>query len=526
MPQLSLRRLFGIGRATGSSGRTPGGRLPVTSVEIESMLAELDRSQAIIHFEPDGTIITANRNFLAAMGYELSEIKGRHHSMFADPDYAKSEAYREFWENLRRGEPPTGVFKRLRKGGEPIWIQATYSPVIDGRGRVVKVIKHAIDVTAQTLQNADYRGQIEAIDKAQAIVSFGLDGTVLDANDNFLATVGYNLDEIEGRHHRIFLEANNAEGRHGPTEDDRDFWAALARGEYQASEYKRIGKGGKELWLQASYNPILDPDGRPFKVVTYATDVTQQVLARQEAERVGKLVDGNLDRIVTSVGTANAQATTAATLSSETSQMVQSMASAAEEFQASAAEIRQSMELSTAQVETAMSETANADTSTQQLVGAADAMNSIIEVIQDIAGQINLLALNATIESARAGEAGKGFAVVASEVKSLANEVARATEQVSSEIAGIQSVAGDVVQRLGEIKAAVESVNASVTEVASAIDEQATTTREMTANMHSAAGAVGDISSNLDSIAEAVQSANTLAQEGTDLYRSLQNRAA
>ncbi|WP_208539331.1 methyl-accepting chemotaxis protein [Algihabitans albus] len=517
MAHLSLGRILGAGRGRISAG----GRIKVTSVEIASMLAELDRSQAIIHFEPDGTIITANHNFLAAMGYDLAEIQGRHHSLFVDPLFAESDAYRQFWANLRSGEPPTGVFKRIAKGGRPIWIQATYSPVVDARGRVVKVIKHAIDVTAQTLQNADYSGQIAAINTSQAVVSFQLDGTILDANENFLNAVGYRLEEVIGQNHRLLLVPDDAQSR-----DYREFWEALARGEHRASEVKRIGKDGRELWLQASYNAILDPDGKPFKVVLYATDITQRVHARHEAERVGKLVDGNLDKILAAVGTANEQTTSAAAASNETAQVVQSAAAAAGQFQASATEISQSMTLSTEQVGTAMEETAKADTATQQLVGAADAMNSIVSVIQEIAGQINMLALNATIESARAGEAGKGFAVVASEVKLLATQVAKATEQVSTEIAGMQSIAGDVVQRLDSIKNAVTSVEKSVTGVAGAVEEQTETTREIAANMQSAAGAVGEVSTSLDSIAEAVQTADTLAQEGTDLYRSLQNTAA
>ncbi|WP_421707200.1 methyl-accepting chemotaxis protein [Algihabitans sp.] len=519
MANFSLGRLLGKGRAYRSGANA--GRLKVTALEVESMLAELDRSQAIIQFEPDGTIIAANRNFLAAMGYDLAEIQGRHHSIFVDPEFARSDAYRQFWADLRRGELPSGVFKRLTKSGRPIWIQATYSPVVDARGRVVKVIKHASDVTAQTLQNADYRGQIEAINLSQAVASFQLDGTILDANENFLNAFGYSLEEIAGRNHSLLVEPATAE-----SQDYRELWESLGRGEHWASEAKRIGKDGRELWLQASYNAIRDPDGRPFKVVIYAADITERVLARQEAERVGQLVDGNLDKILEAVATANKQTTSAAAASNETAKVVQSVAAAAGQFQTSATEISRSMTLSTTQVGTAMEETGKADTATQQLVGAADAMNSIVSVIQEIAGQINMLALNATIESARAGEAGKGFAVVASEVKVLATQVAKATEQVSSEISGMQGIADDVVKRLGGIKDAVVSVEKSVTGVASAVEEQTETTREIAENMQSAAGAVQETSASLDSIAEAVQTANTLAEEGTQLYRSLRSSAA
>ena len=263
-----------------------------------------------------------------------------------------------------------------------------------------------------------------------------------------------------------------------------------------------------------------------FKVVKFATDITQQVLARQESERVGKLVDENLEKILNAVASANEQSGVASNASTQTLQTVQSVAAATEEFQASATEIARSMETSRSDVSKAIEEAVNADHSTQQLTEQAQAMNSVVDVIQEIAGQINLLALNATIESARAGEAGKGFAVVASEVKSLANQVANATGQISSEITGMQTVCGDVVERLSGIKSAVESVESSVAAVAGAVEEQTSTTREIAESMQTAATAVGEVNSNLDAISGAVGDADTFAKEGTELFRSLRDTAA
>ena len=304
------------------------------------------------------------------------------------------------------------------------------------------------------------------------------------------------------------------------------FWDSLRHGKYQGGEFKRIGKGGSEVWIQATYNPISGPDGKPFKVVKYATDVTATVIARQESERIGKLVDENLGKIVAAVGDANMQSTAAASVSGQTASAVQSVAAAAEEFEASAREIARSMTSSRTDVGKVKLETEAADESTQKLTKAADEMNVIVEMIQNVAGQINLLALNATIESARAGEAGKGFAVVASEVKSLANQVAQATEKIATEISGMQSIASDVVSRLQGIKAAVDSVEASVTGVATAVEEQSATSQEITVNMQSASTAVYEINNNLDSIAKAVEEANVFAKEGTDMYRSLQKKSA
>jgi methyl-accepting chemotaxis protein len=476
----------------------------------------LNRVQAVIQFDLDGNILDANENFLQTVGYDLHEIRGRHHKMFVASDYAASQEYKDFWKNLSTGKFQAAQYKRYGKNGKEIWIQASYNPIFTPDGQPFKIVKYATDITEETLQSADYSGQLDAINKAQAVIEFNLDGTIRDANENFLQTVGYSLEEIKGNHHRMFVEDNYAN-----SSEYQYFWAKLARGEYEASEYKRIAKGGKEIWIQASYNPIFDPEGKPFKVVKYATDITEQVIAREEASHVSEMVNDNLDKILASIGDANSRTSSATDASSNTLQTVQSVASASEEFQASAQEIARSMEISRVEVEKAMHEANTADDATQKLSSAAGAMNNIVEVIQDIAGQINLLALNATIESARAGEAGKGFAVVASEVKSLANQVANATSQISNEISSMQNISGDVVTRLESIKGAVVSVETSVTSVASAVEEQVATSQEITSNMQTAAGAVDEINSNLGSISGAIDNANNFAKEGSELYRSV-----
>ena len=490
------------------------------TAEYKGQIDAVNKAQAVIQFNLDGTIIDANDNFLGAVGYDLDEIKGQHHSMFVDETYGSSNEYKEFWAKLNRGEYQAAEYKRFGKGGKEIWIQASYNPIFDPDGKPFKVVKYATDITEQILKNADYQGQIAAIHKAQAVIEFELDGTIQTANENFLQTVGYTLDEIEGKHHSIFVDPEFKN-----TSEYSDFWAKLGRGEYQAAEYKRFGKSGNEIWIQASYNPIFDPNGVPFKVVKYATDITTQVNNREEAKRVGGLVDANLTKILDSVTDANNQASTAASASTQTLQTVQTVAAAVEEFQASSQEIARNMELSRSEVMKATTEAEGADQSAKRLSEAADSMGNIIEIISDIASQINLLALNATIESARAGEAGRGFAVVASEVKSLASQVAGATDKISEEINGMQDISTDVVSRLDHIKSSVGSVEESVTSVSSAVEEQATASQEITANMQVATSAVSDIDTNLESISSAVSSANELAQEGTDMYRSLRSAA-
>ena len=238
----------------------------------------LNRVQAIIEFELDGTVITANENFLRMFGYDLDKIVGKHHRIFCDPGYAESTQYAEFWQKLSRGEYDAGEFKRLAKGGEEIWLRASYNPVFDKDGKPVKVVKFATNVTASKLQTAEYEGKVEAINRAQAMIELELDGTVISANENFLRIFGYGLEEIVGKHHRIFCDPGYAE-----SPQYTEFWHKLGRGEYDACEFKRIHKDGSEVWLQASYNPIFDMNGRPFKVVKFASDITQVVEARSLA---------------------------------------------------------------------------------------------------------------------------------------------------------------------------------------------------------------------------------------------------
>jgi methyl-accepting chemotaxis protein len=242
--------------------------------ELEAIVAAIGRSQAVIEFQLDGTIITANDNFLKVTGYSLDEIQGRHHGMFVDAAYRQSMDYENFWMRLNQGRFESGEYKRVGKGGREIWIQASYNPILDATGRPIKVVKFATDITQQKLANADYAGQIAAVSKSQAVIEFQMDGTIISANENFLKTMGYSLDEVRGCHHSMFTDEAY---RH--SHEYREFWAALNRGEYQADEFRRVGKGGKDIWIQASYNPILDLNGKAFKVVKYATDVTPQKMA-------------------------------------------------------------------------------------------------------------------------------------------------------------------------------------------------------------------------------------------------------
>jgi methyl-accepting chemotaxis protein len=269
-------------------------------MELRGQMEAINKAQAVIEFNLDGTVITANDNFLKVLGYSLDEIKGKHHSLFVEPSYRASAEYQQFWRNLNDGKFQAAEYKRIGKGGKEVWIQASYNPIFDADGKPFKVVKFAIDVTATKMQNADYQGQIAAINKAQAVIEFNLDGTVITANDNFLKTLGYSLDEIKGKHHSLFVEPS-----YRASAEYRQFWRDLNDGKFQAAEYKRIGKGGVEVWIQASYNPIFDLNGRPFKVVKFATDVTVTKMQNSDYQgqiaAIGKaqaVIEFNLDGTV------------------------------------------------------------------------------------------------------------------------------------------------------------------------------------------------------------------------------------
>lgn len=430
--------------------------LRLQNLEFAAQAAAIGRAQAVGEFRMDGTVLTANENFLNAFGYSLAEIQGKHHSMFVEPTVRDSVEYGEFWTRLHRGECQAAEYKRIGKGGKDIWILASYNPVLDQNGKSFKVVKLATDITEQKLHNVDLAGQVAAIDKSQAVIEFNMDGTVLTANDNFLRALGYSLREIEGRHHSMFVDPSERAG-----DAYREFWTGLNRGDYQAAEYKRMDKGGKDVWIQASYNPIIDLNGKPFKVVKYATDTTAQVIARMKSERVRS--------------------------------MMESVAAGAEELNASVSEISEAMVKSKETASLAVVRVDAADEKAQRLSMAAQSMGGIVEMIGDITGQINLLALNATIESARAGEAGRGFAVVASEVKKLASQVKDAADKISEEIAALNAISGDVVGALNVIKQAIQNVSEYVTSTAAAVEEQSTVTSEMSLSMQRAAAEAASI---------------------------------
>ena len=438
-----------------------------TSVEHEGKVRAIDRAQAVVEFDLHGKVLSANATFLNALGYRLEEVQGKHHSLFCEPSYAASKPYQDFWAKLRQGDYGSGEFMRITKDGRKVWLQATYNPILDADGQPYKIVKFAADVTSAKVTSADYRGKFDAIDRAQAVIEFDLQGMILTANANFLNTMGYRLEEVVGKHHSLFCESDYVKSA-----AYRDFWVKLGNGDYHIGRYQRVGKHGISIWIQANYNPVMDTEGNPYKVVKFATDITSQVELEDRIRAKTLAMTLAIESLIRAIQSVAAVTTEAAALAVGN----QEVACVGGE---------------------ALVSSINASTVLQE---SSTHITDILHVIGTVTSETNLLAFNAAIEAARAGEHGLGFSVVADEVRKLADKASVATRELNKLI-------GDTLKGIAEglivsqrASTAFENVASGIGRSAIAINQITAATADQLAAAHEVTRLIGELAAGQSSL--------------------------
>ncbi len=489
----------------------------------EKILSEVINSNyAVIYFKPDGTIIKANEVFLKTMGYSLEEIVGKHHSIFCEEKFAKTQEYKDGWDAVRAGETVTAEFQRVKKDGNLIFLRASYMPIIEN-GKVVEVVKLAQDITKNRLKNLFFIGQVKAINKSNAVIEFDMNGNILNANDNFLNTLGYKKDDIVGKHHSIFCEEN-----YKNSSEHKEFWKKLNRGEFDSGEYLRIAKNGNHVWIQASYNPILDMDGKAFRVVKYATDITTKKNTMFEVEKEVKEFSSSLNALLhTSKNMledakfSNKNSQNATNSSQNINSLIEDLSEKIEQMQKAIVDISSKTSKNEQIAQDATVQSKETATAMVKLNEESQKIGETVNIISQIAFQTNILSLNAAVEAATAGEAGKGFAVVAQEVRNLATRSNDAAKNITERIALIQNLVKNSLDSIHEIDDTISNISSISKEISHSMSEQKQNSSIVSQNAKDGLVGLNEVTKNMQDVVSSTQNTLTEAQKTQDSSNSL-----
>ena len=483
--------------------------------EEKAQLNAIDEHFAVISFSPDGIILEANQNFLNALGYTENEVLGKHHKMFCDSKLVNSKEYSDFWNELKKGTVQTSEFKRIKKDGHSIFIQASYTPIKDNSGKVYKIIKFAQDVTAKKLEDLYFKGQIQAIGKSQAIIEFDMNGIILNANENFLKAIDYSLDEIKGKHHSMFCEES-----YKNSNEYKDFWEKLNNAEFQSGEFLRIGKDGKKVYIQATYNPIIDIDNKPFKVVKYATEITARKNTMFSIQKNIEKLNKSLNHLSGASNSMSIDAENSMKGSQEVSVSIEQMDQAVND-------LSEKIEIMLSSITSIANAAANGEkialgakeqsksTSSDiiKLNQESSKIGETINLITQIAFQTNILSLNAAVEAATAGEAGRGFAVVAAEVRNLATRSNEAAKEITSAIESIQTLVKNSLKSINSVDSTIEEISLMSSNISKSILEQKTISNQLASTALQTSKGLNEISNSMINVSQSAQNTRDEAIE-------------